>query len=172
MTSNQNSLSSYLNDPNANRFMNINISSQVLQGEEPDINKVVSSETNTKKNEKRTKNDGNGLYRYHHILVPIVILMAIAAASYGLAIMNKNAQNSKATAAANLEVEQPSTTLLEIAEQVVLACSDENLSNGGFTDCEILCDGKACCFDEGRYSCVDNESIGCPAYAGCEVLME
>ena len=63
-----------------------------------DVNKV-SSETFAKKNEQRTNNDGNILYRYRHILVPIAILMIIAAASYGLAIMNKNAQNLKATAA-------------------------------------------------------------------------
>lgn len=62
--------------------------------------------------------------------------------------------------------------LLEIAEQVILACGEENLSNGGFSDCHQLCLGKSCCFvEEGQYSCVDDESFNCPVYAGCETLL-
>ena len=61
--------------------------------------------------------------------------------------------------------------LLEIAERVVLACSESTL-DGDMSDCRALCHDAMCCFDGGGYSCADDEGRNCAAYAGCSNLMD
>ncbi|KAL3794817.1 hypothetical protein ACHAW5_005238 [Stephanodiscus triporus] len=61
--------------------------------------------------------------------------------------------------------------LLEIAERVVLACSESTL-DGDMSDCRALCHDSMCCFDGGGYSCADDEGRNCAAYAGCSNLMD
>lgn len=61
---------------------------------------------------------------------------------------------------------------LEISEQVVLACEFDNLaSQSGRKDCASLCSGSLCCFDDTEYSCQNDSSKMCAAYAGCESLV-
>ena len=61
--------------------------------------------------------------------------------------------------------------LLEIAEEVVLQCSEEMFDESGMEACQMLCHDRLCCFDEGDYSCEDDEEKNCPVYAGCEALL-
>jgi len=61
--------------------------------------------------------------------------------------------------------------LLEIAERVIMACS-ENKLNINMSECQQLCHSKMCCFEEGDYSCEDDESKECAVYAGCDALVE
>ena len=61
--------------------------------------------------------------------------------------------------------------LLEIAERVITACAESNL-NADVTECQKLCKGALCCFDDGEHSCADDESKACGVYGGCEALIE
>ena len=61
---------------------------------------------------------------------------------------------------------------LEISERVVLACNFDNLdSESGRKECASLCAGSLCCFDDKEYSCQNDSSKMCAAYAGCESLI-
>ena len=60
--------------------------------------------------------------------------------------------------------------LLEMAERITLACSEEQL-NVDMKQCDDLCWSSRCCFETGDYSCYDDESKNCAVYAGCEALM-
>jgi len=61
--------------------------------------------------------------------------------------------------------------LLEIAEQVVMACDEISLIDDS-SACEQLCDENMCCFEEGEYSCVDDEHANCAVYAACGVIFD
>jgi hypothetical protein len=62
--------------------------------------------------------------------------------------------------------------LLEIAERVVVACSEENLDSD-MSDCRALCRDRACCFDDDvDRSCADDERWNCAAYAGCANILD
>mmetsp|Transcript_28305 Transcript_28305/g.51590 ORF Transcript_28305/g.51590 Transcript_28305/m.51590 type:complete len:155 (-) Transcript_28305:384-848(-) len=61
--------------------------------------------------------------------------------------------------------------LLDIAEQVVLACSEDNL-NEDLSGCQNICRGHMCCFEDSDYSCEDDEDKNCAVYGGCEALIE
>ena len=52
-----------------------------------------------------------------------------------------------------------------------MACSERSL-NEDMSACQKLCHGNLCCFDEGEYSCKDDESKDCAVFAGCEALIE
>lgn len=56
--------------------------------------------------------------------------------------------------------------LLEMAERIVLACSEDQLAMD-MTQCDYLCWSARCCFDT---SC-DDVHMQCAAYAGCQVLV-
>jgi hypothetical protein len=61
--------------------------------------------------------------------------------------------------------------LLEIAERVVVACSESALDSD-MSDCRSLCRDSMCCFEGDGYSCADDETRNCAAYAGCSNLMD
>mmetsp|Transcript_23728 Transcript_23728/g.49662 ORF Transcript_23728/g.49662 Transcript_23728/m.49662 type:complete len:172 (-) Transcript_23728:465-980(-) len=61
--------------------------------------------------------------------------------------------------------------LLEIAEEVVSACSEDKL-NRDLSECQQLCRERTCCFEEEEeYSCEDDGDKDCPVYAGCQALI-
>eukprot|EP00579_Thalassiosira_antarctica_P005636 CAMPEP_0201878412 /NCGR_PEP_ID=MMETSP0902-20130614/9577_1 /ASSEMBLY_ACC=CAM_ASM_000551 /TAXON_ID=420261 /ORGANISM="Thalassiosira antarctica, Strain CCMP982" /LENGTH=263 /DNA_ID=CAMNT_0048406051 /DNA_START=146 /DNA_END=937 /DNA_ORIENTATION=- len=60
--------------------------------------------------------------------------------------------------------------LLEIAERVLLACSEYKI-NEDLSECKKLCEANMCCFEEGMYSCEDDENRYCAVYAACEALL-
>lgn len=60
--------------------------------------------------------------------------------------------------------------LLEMAEHVVLACSEETL-DADMSECQELCHSRMCCFETGIYSCEEEEGRDCAVYAGCEALV-
>ena len=63
--------------------------------------------------------------------------------------------------------------LLEIAERVITACSEDKL-NEDMKECQSLCHSRMCCFEESGsdYSCQLDTSKNCAVYAGCEALVE
>ena len=61
--------------------------------------------------------------------------------------------------------------LLEIAERVVTACSENELNDDG-SECQQLCHSKLCCSLSGEYSCEEDNSKDCAVYAGCGALAE
>lgn len=110
------------------------------------------------------------------VLVIIASIGIIVGASFGIREViitnNKNlnpTSKQHSISAASFQVQQ---RLLEIAEEVVLACSEQRLYEN-MSHCQNLCHGKLCCVakDE-EYSCEDDESKNCAVYAGCEALIE
>jgi len=69
--------------------------------------------------------------------------------------------------------EQEEQELLEIAERVITACSEDKL-NEDMKECQDLCHSRMCCFEESGsdYSCKLDTSKDCAVYAGCEALVE
>ena len=63
-----------------------------------------------------------------------------------------------------------SQELFEMAERVVLACSEESL-DADMSACRDACHSKMCCFETGIYSCEEEEEEDCAVYAGCEALV-
>ena len=63
--------------------------------------------------------------------------------------------------------------LLERAERVMTACSEEKLYED-MSDCQSLCRRAMCCFDDpdSEYSCQDDPAHECAVFFGCEALME
>mmetsp|Transcript_31501 Transcript_31501/g.53723 ORF Transcript_31501/g.53723 Transcript_31501/m.53723 type:complete len:219 (-) Transcript_31501:186-842(-) len=64
-------------------------------------------------------------------------------------------------------------TLLELAERIIVACSETKL-NQDRSECQHLCHSKMCCFelDDTEYSCRDDDGAKCAVHAGCEALFE
>jgi len=62
--------------------------------------------------------------------------------------------------------------LFELAKTIDETCSEDSLgSDESRADCENLCTGKLCCFDEDwEYGCAIKDA-SCLAYAGCETLV-
>lgn len=58
--------------------------------------------------------------------------------------------------------------LLEIAEEVVVACGERRLRDDA-SGCKGLCHRRMCCIDYGGRSCRDDWD--CAAYTGCEALV-
>ena len=70
--------------------------------------------------------------------------------------------------------------LLEMAERITIACSEEALERYGVyrSECRMLCHDNLCCFEEetrssgGELSCANDESKACAVYAGCRALVQ
>ena len=74
---------------------------------------------------------------------------------------------------ANNKEDEQEQQLLEIAERVITACSEDKL-NEDMKECQSLCHSRMCCFEESGsdYSCQLDTSKNCAVYAGCEALVE
>jgi len=120
--------------------------------------------------ERGQKTNSNCRTRYRQVVV-IVSLVGIilgSAVAIGYAIIgsgdpNDNVQSSYLTGAQEE---------LEIAERVISACGETNL-NKDKSECQTLCHGSMCCFEnDDEYGCQDDLSKDCAVYAGCEALIE
>lgn len=121
---------------------------------------------------KQKKNQGSSPCR--QALAIIASIGVIVGASFGIRALVINNQNSNpkqhsTSSSASFQVQQ---RLLEIAEEVVWACSERTL-NDDMSHCQDVCHGQLCCVDgEGEYSCEDDESRNCAVYAGCRALVD
>mmetsp|Transcript_28560 Transcript_28560/g.49313 ORF Transcript_28560/g.49313 Transcript_28560/m.49313 type:complete len:263 (-) Transcript_28560:156-944(-) len=111
------------------------------------------------------------------ILVSLIATIAAAGLAIRYAVISSNPSKSSYSVGEGGEIArggngiQEQQQLLEIAERVVTACS-ENKLNGDMSECQKLCHSNMCCFESGEYSCEDDESKDCAVYAGCEALVQ
>ena len=108
-------------------------------------------------------------YRQMLIIVSLVGIIIAASAAIGYAILNSNG-GEKAYSAPESDG-SGDQTLLETAERISVVCSEHRLNNDR-RDCQEMCYTKLCCFEEGDYSCVEDDREECAVYAGCEALVE
>lgn len=107
------------------------------------------------------------------MLVVVASVGIIAGGAAGIAAIVARAEpgmSSSNTAAAASDQQR----LLEIAEEVVSACGDYNELDEDSSDCQRLCNGYMCCFEEEdhRDNCEDDPLKDCAVYAGCRALVE
>jgi hypothetical protein len=113
------------------------------------------------------------------ILMSLVAIIAGASVAIGYAVIgspsSSSAQDDESTLLSRAYIGSDGggeQKLLEIAERVVVACSETNLDSD-MSDCRALCRDRACCFDDDAdHACVDDESWNCAAYAGCANLLD
>lgn len=108
-------------------------------------------------------------YRQMLIIVSLVGIIIAASAAIGYAVLNSNG-GEKAYSAPESD-DSGGQTLLETAERINVVCSEYRLNNDR-RDCQEMCYTKLCCFEEGDYSCVEDDREECAVYAGCEALVE
>lgn len=126
--------------------------------------------------------DGVGsilMYRQVLILVALVGIIAAASVAIGYTVIHSDSPNkwmpSMRGGDASLQVEnsnhQEQQQLLELAERVIAACAESQLDES-MSECQRLCHGSMCCFEDESYSCEDDETKNCGVYAGCDNLIE
>jgi len=101
-------------------------------------------------------------------IVSLVGIIIAASLAIGYAVVNYDPSERPYAVVEHGISEQ---SLLEIAERVVTVCSERSLDKD-MSECQELCHTKMCCFESGEYSCEDDDSKTCAAYAGCEALIE
>ena len=109
------------------------------------------------------------MFRQVIFLVSLVGIIAAASVAIGYAMIGSGGPSNPLRGGGGRQ--DDGQKLLEIAERVITACAESNL-NADMTECQKLCKGALCCFDEGEYSCADDESKACGVYGGCEALVE
>jgi hypothetical protein len=123
------------------------------------------------------------------ILSSLVAIIAGASIAIGYAVVgspppsSSSSSSSSSSASGNMayldsggDGRGGEQKLLEIAERVVVACSESAL-DADMSDCRALCRESMCCFQEdddgdAKYSCADDGSRNCAVYAGCSNLMD
>mmetsp|Transcript_6623 Transcript_6623/g.10835 ORF Transcript_6623/g.10835 Transcript_6623/m.10835 type:complete len:257 (-) Transcript_6623:30-800(-) len=100
------------------------------------------------------------------IIFSIVGIIVAASVAIGFAVIGGDPGKKP-----SVEEGIPDQVLLETAERVVTACS-ENILDVDRSVCQQLCYSKLCCFQSGDYSCEEDVSKDCAVYAGCEALVE
>mmetsp|Transcript_34374 Transcript_34374/g.63366 ORF Transcript_34374/g.63366 Transcript_34374/m.63366 type:complete len:156 (+) Transcript_34374:124-591(+) len=105
-------------------------------------------------------------------LIIIVSCAVIVGAAVGVSVLlNHGAMEAYEEYDTTLSDQSDQQRLLDIAEQVVLACSEDKL-NEDLSGCQDICRGHMCCFEEDEYSCEDDEDKNCAVYGACEALVE
>eukprot|EP00984_Skeletonema_dohrnii_P033117 scaffold28620_cov94-Skeletonema_dohrnii-CCMP3373.AAC.1 len=63
--------------------------------------------------------------------------------------------------------------MLELAEQITLACGESSLLRSGESSCQELCHNHMCCVEQDdEYSCKNDVTKDCAVYAGCMALID
>ena len=102
------------------------------------------------------------------LLVVLLVAGAVVGASVGIAFLVTDG-DPLAHRSATLELQEEAQRLLELAESIVVACSDPTND-----ECSELCDANMCCMsgiDHGD-PCDDGISRECAVYAGCRALLD
>jgi len=100
-----------------------------------------------------------------------LIAVAVVCIIVGTVVVLDGRSDIPFARSANAVQEPEQQRLLEIAEQVVIACDEISLIDDS-SACEQLCDEIMCCFEEGEHSCVDDEHANCAVYAACRVIFD
>lgn len=105
----------------------------------------------------------------HQFLILFVLLSVIVGAcvAIGYAVMDAKGIYPSSS----IESDGNQQHLLETAERVDTACSEEKL-NRDMSECQTLCRSNLCCFGSGEYNCENDENKACAVYAGCEALLD
>jgi len=106
------------------------------------------------------------IFRQTVIIFAIIGIIVAASVAIGYAVIGGDPGNMP-----SVDDGIPDQLLLETAERVVTACS-ENILDVDRSVCQELCYSKLCCFQSGDYSCEEDISKDCAVYAGCEALVE
>lgn len=128
------------------------------------------------KDQQRLKEATGGCnWRQVFTVMALIGIIVGASVTMGYAIINNSGEIRSEALMANTNIGDggEGQHLLEIAERVTEAC-DENKLNEDMSECQSLCNGRMCCFDESQdgYGCQDDNSKDCAVYAGCEALVE
>mmetsp|Transcript_4084 Transcript_4084/g.9250 ORF Transcript_4084/g.9250 Transcript_4084/m.9250 type:complete len:153 (-) Transcript_4084:176-634(-) len=124
------------------------------------ISEVAGNDGNKKRNQ---------ACRQAIVIVSLAGIILAASLAIGYAVINYDqGEKPYSVVVQNGKSEQ---ALLEIAERVVTACSERSLEKNT-SKCQKLCKKNMCCFESGEYSCEDDDSKTCAAYAGCKALIE
>ena len=107
-------------------------------------------------------------HRQALVIMASVGIIIGASACIGALVMIGQHTDQNYSQSMSQEVEQER---LEIAQRIVLACSEQGLSED-MSACQKLCHSKLCCFENDEYSCKDDESKECAVYAGCDALVD
>ena len=162
----------------APRTMNRSIADAVfddLYDNDSDDGAISDVELDKGKQQKQTKYGPGGrgsslLCRQTIIIFSLVGIIVAASLAIGYAVINGDPSKLPHFTASD-DGGPDQQQLLEIAERVVTACSENEL-NEDRSECQQLCHSKLCCFESGEYSCEEDESKDCAVYAGCEALVE
>lgn len=168
-------------DPKAmSRIVDINDLVDEDESDDDDDDKIVSSSmpTITGAQSKKKKVGSALLYRQVLMIVALVGIIAAASVAIGYAVIRSDSPDqwmpSMRGGDASLQVEndnpQEQQQLLEIAERVITACAESRLDQN-MSECQQLCHGRECCFEDENYTCEDDEKKNCGVYAGCANLM-
>ena len=164
-----------------------NLADLVNDGSDSDLDddNTATSSVNNKKKKKVNNNTSSssssrlgGTGQHIRQIIVVVSLVAIiigASLAIGYTVVNNNGTSSQSSylMANNEKEDKQEQTLLEIAERVITACSEDKL-NEDMKECQNLCHSRMCCFEESGsdYSCQLDTSKNCAVYAGCEALVE
>mmetsp|Transcript_12236 Transcript_12236/g.26043 ORF Transcript_12236/g.26043 Transcript_12236/m.26043 type:complete len:250 (-) Transcript_12236:166-915(-) len=129
-----------------------------------------------RKRSSRTKgSDGRMAWCRHAIIFTFCV--AAVGGTIGHAVTNNNSQKGASSSqeggvrGSGGDTNQEQQELLETAERVSTACS-ENKLNEDLSECQKLCHSMLCCFQGGDYSCEMDKGQKCAVYAGCEALVQ
>jgi len=164
-------------DPNTMNRIN-DITDLVDDSSDSDDDTIVGHASSTRtikhKNTNKTQQHTNGPSVFRLAVILVSLMAIIAAAGFGLLLAiteNKKSSNSNATGGGGEEARAlEQQELLEVAESVVTACSEEQLDID-MGPCQTICHASLCCFEEEEYSCEDDEDKECAVYGGCEALV-
>ena len=148
-------------------------SSMQVAGSERMNGRSRRSDRQQKKKQRKYGPGGAGSSLFCRQIIVILTLIGIivaASLAIGYAVINGDPSKLPHFTASDDGVPDQQQ-LLEIAERVVTACSENEL-NEDRSECQQLCHSKLCCFESGEYSCEEDESKDCAVYAGCEALVE
>ena len=161
-------------DPSNMNRITENLADLVNDGSDSDEDITKNNNRNSiiESLEKGQKTNSNCRTRYRQVVVIVslvgIILGSAVAIGYAIIGSGNNVQSSYLTTSNNAGAQEE----LEIAERVISACGETNL-NKDKSECQTLCHGSMCCFEnDDEYGCQDDLSKDCAVYAGCEALIE
>mmetsp|Transcript_24907 Transcript_24907/g.40556 ORF Transcript_24907/g.40556 Transcript_24907/m.40556 type:complete len:254 (+) Transcript_24907:234-995(+) len=144
----------------------------------------ISARNQLRKSKSRRKSSSP--YLYMMFIVGVIIAASVA---IGYAVMisdnpndssgggggappSKLGEGSESNVARQQQAGEGQQELLEIAENVIEACSEANLDKD-MAECQSLCHASMCCFEEegSDYGCEDEDDVDCAVYGGCEALL-
>ena len=157
-----------------------NLADLVNDGSDSDVDDDITDASSVNNKKKKKSNNTSSSSRlggtgqhYRQIIVVLSLVAIIIGASLAIGYTVVNNTSSESSYLMANKEDEKEQTLLEIAERVITACSEDKL-NEDMKECQSLCHSRMCCFEESGsdYSCQLDMSKDCAVYAGCEALVE